>query len=79
LTPHDAADWLNIFGNAIWIFFSAGALYAGFRYQFKELRKDIQNAREENAKEHIDMKADLLDHEHRIRVVEWRRPAREED
>jgi hypothetical protein len=79
MTPKDALDWLQIFGNAVWIFFAAGVFYAGVRYQFKELRKELTVYREENAKEHADMRENTRDHEKRIRRIEWRRPATEEE
>jgi hypothetical protein len=74
MTPHDFADWMDVFGNMIWIGVAGAALYFGVRYELRAIRTAIEVTKAENEKEHKGMRTDLQDHEHRLRTIEWRRP-----
>lgn len=72
-------DFMSVFGGmiigSVVTVFSVGALWRGISARFD--KQDL--LLEQNTKEHVEMKADISDHEARIRRYEWNRPIREGD
>lgn len=67
-------EFLQVFGNAIWIGGASVAVYLGVKNDIKELRKDVAIVRSENAEAHQRHEEDIRDHEQRLRDIERRHP-----